>query len=245
VQALTGARGMSVAGLWTQMRGHAMTDGHGTDGNERLTALTAAALFVLLAVEGVTIVSLSTLLTPHIFIGVVLIPPVLLKLGSTGYRFVRYYTGDREYRAVGPPAMPLRLLAPFLVLLTVIVFASGVALVLAGSPHGSTLFTVHKASFILWFIVAAMHILYYVVRVPRIVGAESGRPPRAHGAVNRGLRFTVLAGALVVGVGLGIAFLPSAHSWEATNPPGLGDGRAHVVRDARALQRPPGAPVAG
>jgi hypothetical protein len=236
---------MSAAGLWTHVRGHAMSDGHGTDGNERLTALTAAALFVLLAAEGVTIASLSTLLTPHIFIGVVLIPPVLLKLGSTGYRFVRYYTGDREYRAAGPPALPLRMLAPLLVLLTVVVFASGVALVLAGSPHGSTLFTVHKASFILWFIVAAIHIVYYLFRVPRVIGAESGRPPRARGAANRGLRFAALAGALVVGVGLGLAFLPSAHSWETKNPPGHGSGRAQVVQVARSAQRPPGGPAAG
>jgi len=28
----------------------------------------------------------------HMFIGMVLIPPIALKLGSTGYRFVRYYT---------------------------------------------------------------------------------------------------------------------------------------------------------
>ncbi len=230
---------MSAAGLWTQVRGHAMTDGHGVDGNERLTALTAALLVVLLAVEGVTIVSLSTLLTPHIFVGVVLIPPVLLKLGSTGYRFVRYYTGDRAYRASGPPALALRMLAPLLVLLTVVVFASGVALVLAGSPHGSTLFTVHKASFILWFIVAAIHIVYYLVRVPRIVGAESGRPPRARGAANRGARFAALAGALVIGVGLALAFLPSARSWEKKHPPGHGDGRTHVVQVARSAARPP------
>ena len=236
---------MSAAGLWAQVRGHAMTDGHGPDGNERLTALTAAVLFVLLVVEGVTIASLSTLLTPHIFIGVLLIPPVLLKLGSTGYRFVRYYTGDRAYRGSGPPALALRLLAPLLVLLTVLVFASGVALVLAGSPHGSTLFAVHKASFILWFIVAAIHIVYYLVRVPRIVGAESGRPPRARGAANRGLRFAALAGALVIGLALAVAFLPSAHSWEKKNPHGHGDGRAHVVQVARAAARPPGLRAAG
>ena len=42
-----------------QVRGHAMTgNGRGTDGNERLTALTGSLLFVLLAVEGVTIVAL-------------------------------------------------------------------------------------------------------------------------------------------------------------------------------------------
>jgi hypothetical protein len=61
----------------------------GTDGNERLTALTAVTLFGLLAVEGLTIVFLGQLLWVHLFVGVVLIPPVALKLGSTGWRPLR------------------------------------------------------------------------------------------------------------------------------------------------------------
>ena len=49
------------------------------------------------------------------FVGLLLIPPVVLKLASTGYRFVRYYAGARAYREKGPPPLPLRLLAPVLV----------------------------------------------------------------------------------------------------------------------------------
>lgn len=222
--------------MWSQLRGHAPTDGHGTDGNSRLTALTAGVLFVLLAVEGVTIVSLGTLLTAHVFVGVVLIPPILLKLGSTGYRFVRYYTGDAAYRAAGPPATPLRILAPLLVLLTVVLFGSGVALVLSGAARGSSLLAVHKASFILWFIVAAIHILYYLPRVPRLVGAESGRPPRARGAANRGLRAAVLMGALVVGVGLGAAIIPAAHTWEQKHQQVQASGRAPVQQTVAVTQ---------
>src|ERR1700685_2891935 len=100
----------------------------GTAGNERLTAVTGAVLIVLLAVIGVTIISLSQLLWVHLFVGVLLIGPLMLKLASTGYRFVRYYTRDAAYRHVGPPALPLRLIAPIVVLSTVVVFASGVAL---------------------------------------------------------------------------------------------------------------------
>ena len=62
-----------------------------------------------------------------------LIPPVLLKIGSTGWRFVRYYRGSPAYRRKGPPPALLRLLGPVVVILTVGVLASGVALVLA--PH--------------------------------------------------------------------------------------------------------------
>ena len=55
-------------------------------------------LLVLLAAEGVTILRVRQLLSPHVFIGVVLIPPVLVKVGSTTWRFARYYTGAPAYR---------------------------------------------------------------------------------------------------------------------------------------------------
>src|SRR4051794_7992670 len=57
----------------------------GTEGNEILTSATAAVLVGLLAAEGYTIVNIGGLLTAHMFIGLVLIPPVLVKLASTGY----------------------------------------------------------------------------------------------------------------------------------------------------------------
>jgi hypothetical protein len=67
--------------------------GGGADGNERLTAATAAVLIVLLAALGVTILSIGPLIWWHVLLGMLLIPPVLLKLGSTGWRFIRYYAG--------------------------------------------------------------------------------------------------------------------------------------------------------
>ena len=78
----------------------------GPAGNEILTSATALVLTVLLLAEGVTIVRMHGLVTAHMFIGMVLIPPVLLKLGSTGWRFARYYTGSRPYREKGPPPLP-------------------------------------------------------------------------------------------------------------------------------------------
>ncbi|HEU0315871.1 MAG TPA: hypothetical protein VFR49_01000, partial [Solirubrobacteraceae bacterium] len=71
---------------------------------------------------------LRPLLTVHLFVGVLLVPPVLLKLGTTGYRFVHYYAGTRRYRRKGPPRPALRLIAPVLVLTTVAVLASGTVL---------------------------------------------------------------------------------------------------------------------
>lgn len=233
----------TTARILEEARGHELGDGRGTDGNERLTAMTGSLLFVLLAAEGVTILALHNLLTAHVFVGVLLIPPVLLKLGVTGYRFVRYYSRDAAYRAAGAPITPMRILAPVLVLLTLIVLGSGVALVLSGTRNGNPLMFIHKASFILWLIVAAIHILYYLVRVPRILGAEL-RPPRGRSVANRGLRFAALAGALVVGVGLGAAFIPVAHTWEHKNPQGHA-GRAGIVRIARAGTAAPHVPRSG
>ena len=48
----------------------------GVAGNARLTGAVAAALLVLLAAEGATIPFIGPLLGPHIFIGMLLIPPV-------------------------------------------------------------------------------------------------------------------------------------------------------------------------
>lgn len=49
----------------------------GPAGNARLTAWTGAVLFLLLAVEGVTVLDVRGLITWHVVVGVVLIPPAL------------------------------------------------------------------------------------------------------------------------------------------------------------------------
>ena len=62
----------------------------GARGNALLTSLLGAVLLVLLAVEGATIPLIHQLLSVHVFVGLLLLGPVALKLGSTGYRFARY-----------------------------------------------------------------------------------------------------------------------------------------------------------
>ena len=84
---------------------------------------------------------------------------MLLKLSSTGYRFVRYYTADPPYRRKGPPVLALRVLAPLVVLSTVVVFASGVALLLRDRPRARPLFPIHKVSFFVWLAFTALHVL--------------------------------------------------------------------------------------
>ena len=181
----------------------------GSEGNRRLTGATAAALLVLLAAEGVTLLAIRPLVSAHIFIGMLLLPPVALKLASTGHRFLRYYTGHREYRAAGPPHPLLRLLGPVVVLATVALFASGVALVVLG-PGGGAVLGLHKASFVVWFAAMAAHVLAHVVRVPRLASADWRRRDALPGSW---LRRWLLAGSLVAGLILAVATIHLAGPW--------------------------------
>ncbi len=51
----------------------------GTAGNEALTVAAAIVLTLLLMAEGITLLSMGSLLSVHMILGLVLIPPVLLK----------------------------------------------------------------------------------------------------------------------------------------------------------------------
>jgi hypothetical protein len=182
----------------------------GAEGNARLTALTGLVLLGLLAAEGVTILAIRPLLSAHVFIGLLLIPPVALKLAAIGYRFVRYYTRDLEYVRKGPPAPVMRLLvAPALVMSTLTVFATGVALLVIG-PGGGIVLGLHKASFVVWLAAFGVHVLAYVLRVPALVGADWGRGERTSGTV---ARHAIVAAALVLGVTIAVAAVPLAGPW--------------------------------
>lgn len=182
---------------------------HGPDGNERLTAASGAILFVLLAALGVTILSIRPLLSAHVFIGMLLIPPVLLKLGSTGWRFIRYYRGAQEYVAKGPPLLPLRLLAPVVVVSTVVVFATGVGLLVQGPQHG-ILLGLHKVSFVVWLVATGIHVLAYLMRVPRLAAADWRAGATTDGTLARRL---LLAGTIVAGAIVAIATVRYAGPW--------------------------------
>jgi hypothetical protein len=183
-----------------------------TAGNERLTATTAVLLLVLLAAEGVTILSIRPLLSAHIVIGLLLIPPVALKLLSTGYRFLRYYTGDASYVVKGPPHFLMRVLAPLLVLTTVTVLGTGVGMLAVGPRNGRDLLLgLHKTSFVLWFFLMSVHVLVYAPRLPRLV--FSGRTLGRRTAL---VASSVAAGALLAGATYSLAgpWLHRAHDHE-------------------------------
>ena len=172
----------------------------GSTGNGHLTAVVAAVLLTLLAIEGATLLQIRALLTVHAFVGMLLIPVVSLKLASTGWRMLGYYRRSEEYVRLGPPPIVLRaIVAPVLMLSTLVLFATGTALLVLGQTEG-TIVGLHKASFIVWFGAAGVHVLAHVTKLPRLLRA------RATGA---GLRLALATGAVAVGALLAIATLPS------------------------------------
>ena len=195
--------------------------GGGIDGNEELTAITGVILIVLFAVIGVTIVRIGQLLWLHLFLGLLLLGPVLLKLASTGYRFLRYYTRDAIYRAKGPPMLLLRAMGPVVVLSTVAVFATGIWLLIVGPRQRSTPLLLHKVSFIVWVVLMALHVLAHLPELPRSlravrVGAqESGTVVPSPARSGEVARWIALVGAIVAGAVLAIVLIPDFHIWTA------------------------------
>jgi hypothetical protein len=184
----------------------------GPEANARLTGSTAALLLVLLAAEGVTIPFVGPLLTAHVVIGMILVPPLLVKIGSTGYRFIRYYQGDPAYRRKGPPPALLRLLGPFVVVLTVIVVASGIALLFAGNRWITDLLLIHRASFILWFGATTVHVLGHLSDTARLAPRDwYGRARRD--IAGAGVRQWLLVASLAVGALLAVAVVGQIGSY--------------------------------
>jgi hypothetical protein len=206
----------------------------GTTGNERLTTAAGVVLLVLLAVIGVTILRLRSLLWVHLFVGMLLIGPIALKLASTGYRFVRYYTANPRYRSKGPPPAPLRMIAPIVVISTVAVLVSGVLLLLIGPSSRDPLLLIHKLSFFVWVAFTSLHVLGHLPEVASAVGLGGETASRVDvlaalgasdggdlsawaapgaavaGRVGRGLS---LAGALASGTVLAIVLIPQFEPW--------------------------------
>ncbi len=201
----------------------------GADGNARLTAATGLLLLFALFVEGVTILQVREMITLHIFVGLLLIPPVALKLGSTVYRFVRYYTQSPGYLRHGPPPPLLRWSAPLLIIFTVAILASGVALLAVAPGRPGLLLSVHKASFIGWFALMALHVLGHLrdaVVLPRRdwwPAADRARP-EAKGPRGKGQRRGLVTISLLAGLALAAALLPLASSWTS----------GHIPRDGSA-----------
>jgi hypothetical protein len=186
----------------------------GVEANARLTGMTAVVLLILLAVEGFTILRIGRLLTLHVVIGMVLVPPTLLKIGSTTWRFARYYLGSPGYTRKGPPPVLLRLLGPFLVVLTIAVIGSGIALLLGPASMRSEFLFLHKATFILWLAAVTFHVLAHIADTARLAPKDFYWRTRrqVRGASKRQW---ALVAALCSGLLLAVLVAPKVGPWRS------------------------------
>jgi hypothetical protein len=199
----------------------------GPAGNARLTAWLGWILLVLFVAELVTLLDVNGLISWHVAVGVLLVPPALAKTGTTGWRILRYYTGERSYRSAGPPPMLLRLLGPLVIFGSLGVLGSGLALIALGPDRSRHVLlsalgqrvdavTVHQAFFAGWAVVTGLHVLARIVPAVGLTGGRAAVPGRPG-------RLAVLTAVVVAAVITTVLLLGTAASWR--NPGHHGDRR--------------------
>jgi hypothetical protein len=187
----------------------------GPAGNARLTAWTGLVLLVLFLAELVTALDVHGLMSWHVAIGALLIPPALLKTASTGWRILRYYRGNDAYRLAGPPPLLLRVLGPLVVLSTLAVLGTGILLILLGPARsrGGLIDAsfLHKGSFVIWAAATGLHTLARLVPAAQL--ALSRRKAPVPGRVPR---VVVLLVACVAAAVVAVAVLAGSGPWRST-----------------------------
>jgi hypothetical protein len=182
-------------------------------GNERITALAGAVLLVLIVVELVSAAILRTLMPIHVFAGVLLAGPLIIKLGSTGWRFLRYYTRSPAYVRRGPPHLALRIMGPLLIAATLVVIGSGIGLVVTGPRSAGLLLPLHGFSVLVWLPLIAIHTFAHILRVPWLVADDWSKSSGKSFVAGRVGRLSVNIGALLAGVVAAILLFPGAAPW--------------------------------
>lgn len=186
------------------------------EGNARLTAVTGALLTPLLLAECFTILDVRGYITWHTAIGLALLGPVALKCGSTLYRFANYYAGRPVYVAKGPPHPVLRVFGPLVILSSLAVLGTGIAL-LAVHGDSDTWLTLHQGSFIVWVAVMTVHFLGHLRETAVGTAREMRRAVRDPARRGKAFRLALVSASLVVGAGVAIAFTPAASSWHGAH----------------------------
>jgi succinate dehydrogenase hydrophobic anchor subunit len=174
--------------------------------------VTGFVLVLLLGAEGVTVLRVGNLIVPHIVVGTILLAPVALKLGSTGWKIVHYYANTPEYVRAGPPPLGRRLLAPIVIVTSIGLLGSGAALMLMGPSDTGRMPFLHKAFFVVWFLAMALHVLLHAAHSLRSVSAEV-TAPAGEALPGRPGRAVAIAATLAAGVGLAVWSAPYVSAW--------------------------------
>jgi hypothetical protein len=197
----------------------------GPAGNSLLTAWTALVLLAGSSAELLTLFDVGGLISWHVAIGALLIPPAMVKTASTGWRMARYYAGNQPYVAAGPPPVLLRLLGPLVVVGTLGVLGSGTLLVLLGQDHAHhplvtvlgfrvDWVTLHQAFFAVWATVTGLHVLGRIVPALRITLATGDSSDPVPGAWTRWLLLVAVAATAVA---LAVVLVRADGSWVGTH----------------------------
>jgi hypothetical protein len=192
----------------------------GPAGNARLTAWVGLVVLVFFLAETATLISVGHFITAHILIGTFLVPLVLLKTATTGWRILRYYQGDPAYRQAGPPPLLLRILGPLVILTGLAVLGSGLALVPLGQSSyqnlttllgfGISALTIHKVSFVVWLAATGLHVLARTVPALQVA---SGSGPHHRAVPGKTTRAATLLVTVVVSVAVALVITHLAGDW--------------------------------
>lgn len=193
----------------------------GAAGNARVTAWTGLILLVLSLAELVTLINVGSLISWHIVIGTLLVPPALLKTGSTGWRIVRYYRRNPAYYHAEPPPMLLRVLGPCVVASTLGLLTSGLVLVLLGQDSSRAVLitalgqrvdwlTLHQGLFIVWAVLTGLHVLGRTVPALQLTVLPKHTTPVVAGT---GSRAAALLGSLAIASVAAVLVLAASGSW--------------------------------
>ncbi|GAC1443837.1 MAG: hypothetical protein NVSMB52_02590 [Chloroflexota bacterium] len=102
--------------------------------------------------------------------------------------------------------------APFLVASTLLLLATGIVLLVTPPANSDAWVQIHSVAFFFWFFLTSVHVLTYLLRALRLTRSDIAGDPRRHVA---GVpdRWTLVAGSILLGTALAIAFLPWDAAW--------------------------------
>ena len=183
-------------------------------------------LLGLCLAELVTLLDVTGLIGWHVGLGIVLTALALLKTASTGWRIVRYYAGSATYGAAGPPPLILRLLGPLVVVSTLGVLGSGIALIAIGRSASERSWfsvlgqqvgalTLHQIFFILFAVFVGLHVsTRFTPALLRVSGRDGWGQPRV-GIPGGPARAVTLLCCTIAGVIAMVVVLP-VNGWDHT-----------------------------
>lgn len=170
-------------------------------GNLILTSHAGLVILFFLILLYFTGLEFTPLRAMHFGLGFALIPILLVKLGSTGWRAVNYYFDRDPYGAAGPPWLLPRIMALPLTACALAATISGVVLWATGTDRGAWA-TIHIYSVISLAVVIVVHLAIYTRKAFRASSRslEGTKTTRQERIMVWALLVALVAGSAAVGL---------------------------------------------